>query len=40
MDDFNKLNEQIEQKLMYINDKVNERIDQNFEKTNKTFNNI
>ena len=40
MEDFTKLNEQIEQKLMYINDKVNERIDQNFEKTNKTFNNI
>lgn len=39
-DDFNKLNEKIEQKLMFINDKVNERIDQNFEKTNKTFNNI
>ncbi len=39
-DDFNKLNEKIEQKLMLINDKVNERIDQNFEKTNKTFNNI
>lgn len=39
-EDFNKLNEKIEQKLMLINDKVNERIDQNFEKTNKTFNNI
>ena len=40
MDDFNKLNDKIEEKLMLINDKVNERIDQNFEKTNKTFNNI
>lgn len=39
-EDFNKLNEKIEHKLMLINDKVNERIDQNFEKTNKTFNNI
>jgi len=39
-DDFNKLNDKVEQKLMLINDKVNERIDQNFEKTNKTFNNI
>lgn len=38
--DFNKLNENIEAKLLLINDKVNERIDQNFEKTNKTFNNI
>ena len=40
VEDFNKLNDKIEQKLMLINDKVNERIDQNFEKTNKTFNNI
>ncbi len=40
VEDFNKLNDRIEQKLMLINDKVNERIDQNFEKTNKTFNNI
>ena len=40
VEDFNKLNEKIEQRLMMINDKVNERIDQNFEKTNKTFNNI
>ncbi len=39
-DDFDKLNEKIEKKLLLINDKVNERIDQNFEKTNKTFNNI
>lgn len=38
--DFTKLNDKIEEKLMLINDKVNERIDQNFEKTNKTFNNI
>lgn len=38
--DFTKLNEKIEEKLLMINDRVNERIDQNFEKTNKTFNNI
>lgn len=38
--DFTNLNEKIEHKLMLINEKVNERIDQNFEKTNKTFNNI
>ena len=39
-EDFNSLNENIEKKLLLINEKVNERIDQNFEKTNKTFNNI
>ena len=38
--DFEKLNEKIEHKLLTINEKVNERIDQNFEKTNKTFNSI
>lgn len=40
MDGFTKLNESIESKLLLINEKVNERIDQNFDKTNKTFNNI
>ena len=39
-DDFNKLNEQIEKRLLLINEKVNERLDQNFEKTNKTFMNV
>ena len=39
-EDFDKLKDQIEHKLLLINEKVNERIDQNFEKTNKTFNNI
>ena len=39
-DDFNKLNAQMEKRLMMINDKVNERLDQNFEKTNKTFMNV
>ena len=39
-EDFTKLNDKIEEKLLLINEKVNERIDQNFEKTNKTFNNI
>ena len=39
-EDFTKMNDKIEEKLMLINDKVNERIDQNFEKTNNTFNNI
>ncbi len=39
-EDFNKLNENIETKLLYINNQVNDRIDKNFEKTNKTFTNI
>ena len=38
--DFNNLNERIEVKLRLINEKVSERIDENFEKTNKTFTNI
>ena len=32
--------QKIERKLNIINDRVNERLDQNFEKTNKTFSNI
>ena len=39
-DDFTKLNEGIENRLRLINDKVNERLDQNFEKTNKTFTSV
>ena len=39
-DDFTKLNEQLEKRLIMINEKVNERLDQNFEKTNKTFTNV
>lgn len=39
-EDFNKLNDRIENKLEYINGKVNERLDVNFEKTNKTFVNV
>ena len=38
--DFNNLNEKIEVKLRLINEKVSERSDENFEKTNKTFTNI
>jgi len=38
--DFERLNEQIVNKLNYINDKVTERLDDNFQKSNKTFNNI
>ncbi len=39
-DNFNGLNERIENKLTQINSKVNERLDDNFAKTNKTFTNI
>lgn len=38
--DFERLNEQILNKLNYMNDKVNERLEDNFQKSNKTFNNI
>lgn len=37
MNDFEKLNEKIEKKLTLISDTVNERLDKNFEKSNKTF---
>ena len=39
-EDFTKLNSNIEDKLRLINDRVNERLDQNFEKTNKTFTSV
>lgn len=38
--DFEKLNEKIENRLIQINDRVNTRLDENFEKSNKTFTNI
>lgn len=38
--DFDKLNEQILNKINYLNDKVNERLEDNFQKSNRTFNNI
>ncbi len=38
--DFEALKLQIENRLILINEKVNTRIDENFEKTNKTFTNI
>ncbi len=38
--DFDKLNDKLENRLMQINDRVNARLDENFEKSNKTFNNI
>ena len=39
-DDFDKLEDKVEKRLIYINDKVNERLDENFSKTNKTFTNV
>ena len=39
-DDFSKFNDVVEKRLLLINEKVNERLDQNFEKTNKTFMNV
>ena len=37
---FDKLEDKVEKRLILINDKVNERLEENFNKTNKTFNNI
>lgn len=39
-EDFSKLIQIIDKKLTQINDMVNEKIDVNFEKTNKTFNSV
>lgn len=39
-DDFDQLNERVERKLLEINDRVNLRLDENFEKSNKTFQNV
>ena len=38
--DFTIFNEQLEKRLIAINEKVNERLDENFDKTNKTFMNV
>lgn len=38
--DFDKLNEKIERKLMEIDNRVTEKLDQSLEKTNKTFANV
>lgn len=38
--DFERLNEQIQNKINYMNDKVNECLEDNFQKSNKTFTNI
>ena len=39
-EDFDKLEEKVDKRLIYINDTVNSRLDDNFNKTNKTFNNV
>jgi len=39
-DDFDRLEDKVEKRLILINDKVNERLDENFNKTNKTFTNV
>ena len=38
--DFNELNDRIERKLNLINQKVNEKLEDGFDKTNKTFNEV
>ncbi|MDD6273038.1 MAG: DNA recombination protein RmuC [bacterium] len=38
--DFNTLNDRIEHKLNLINQKVNEKLEDGFDKTNKTFNEV
>ena len=38
--DFVSLNDRIEERLIMINDKVNSRLDENFERTNKTFSSV
>ena len=39
-EDFDKLEDKVEKRLIYINDTVNTRLDENFNKTNKTFTNV
>ena len=39
-EDFDKLNRNMENRLLIINNKVNEKLEENFEKTNKTFENV
>ena len=39
-EDFDKLTEKLDTRIRLLNDKVNERLDENFEKANKTFTNV
>ena len=39
-EDFKNLNDRMEKRLILINEKVNERLDENFNKTNKTFTSV
>lgn len=39
-EDFDRVNELLEYRLTMMNEKVNERLDENFAKTNRTFTNI
>ena len=39
-EDFDKLNDRVDNKLNNMNDKVTARLDENFERTNKTFTNV
>lgn len=38
--DFKELKEVVDKRLILINERVNEKLDENFEKTNKTFTNL
>ena len=40
MEDFDKQNDKLDNRLRLITDKVNERLDENFDKTSKTFTNV
>lgn len=39
-ENFEHLEDKVEKRLIMINDKMNERLDENFSKTNKTFTNV
>ena len=39
-EDFDRMNEMLEYRLISMNEKVNERLDENFTKTNRTFTNV
>ena len=39
-DNFDKTNNRVEERLININDRVNERLDENFNKTNRTFTSV